>query len=285
MSTLQRQHFGLQYNAGGLPFVRGRVGIIPSQEAKGPRWPAQDAHACYILQDSFITVAIEDAIEGNPDTAPVTGEAGAVVSRLTNGGAHIVGPARIPQAVGTEIDMTQAWTVWTYITVHPDSGADVWPILQDHNYYSEGHGFLVLAQSYGSTADGDSMILVVRMLVDGATDFTSQFQVPANDRWTYGKAMLLSLTHDGFGNVTMQIFSSNGLVSAATKSFDMTEGTGPIGSKTNVTRWSVGGSAFPSPARDVECWGVLQRQWSNDDALLAYRASRALALQRGRPGT
>lgn len=276
MGVLVRQHTGFQLAGSGQPIITSRVAGYPA----GPF-----AKAVYALGEPFALSPVTDAIAGNPTTAPVLGSGGAATQITLGSGARLTGRASIPQAAATKIDMTQAWTVWAAMLVTPGTGP-VWTLLQDANYANR-HGFMVFAQSGGAVSAGDQIGISVRMTNDGTDDFGAAYNlaIPPNANFTYGQWLLISITNDGAGNITAQVWASNGKVVQATKSMTIDKGRGPVGSKTNDTRWAVGGLGYAMPGIDVESWGVLQRQWTDRDALIAYRAARALALFRGRAWT
>lgn len=278
MPTLQRLHTTVSAPGAGLSVLRNRLAGYPGALEK----------AIYPLADANVATSVADAILGNPSTAGVTQSGGVVANLSVGSGAQILGRAAIPQAVGTEINITQAWTIWSAIKVKSGSGT-VWTLFQDYNFFSGGHGFWVFSQSGGAVADGAQIGITVRMTNDGVLDFGSDYNLalPPNPDFTYGKWMLLSVSHDGIGNITIQVWASNGKVAQATKFFTIDKGRGPVGSKTSTTRWQVGTLSpdFVSPGIELEGWGVLQRQWTDSDALKAYRNARATALARGRRWT
>lgn len=276
MPTLQRLHTTVAAPGAGLTLLSNRVVGYPGGQEK----------AVYPLGDGSITTAVGDAVAGNPATAAITASGGVATTLSASSGARLSGRAAIPQSQTTVVDITLPWTVWGALRAIPGDGT-VWTLFQDYEIFrNAAHGFWIFAQSSGAVAAGDQISITVRMTKDGGLDFTNDYNLslPQNSGFAYGKWMLVSVTHDGSGNITIQIWASNGKVAQGTKAFDIQKARGPVGNRTSVTRWQLGSIAadVPVPGLEVEGWGVLQRQWNDVDALKAYRNARSIALGRGR---
>ncbi|UDF29845.1 UNVERIFIED_ORG: hypothetical protein LHK14_00540 [Roseateles sp. XES5] len=274
MATIQSLHSSVQLAGLEHNFVRHRVG----------GFPAGFEVATHPFNDANPSVSIADADPAKPSSAPHLGSGGAIAT-LPYGGVQLLGRASVPAPAGRTVDLTAGWTVWAALTIKPGTG--VWTVFQDYGFSTNQRGFWVFAQQEAGGASGDQIPLIVRMTNDGANDFSAAFnlQAPANSKWAFGKPMLIAVTHDGFDNIGVDIFASNGLVSSAVKEMDVAKGTGPIGFKSPDTRWQVGGIDVPSPGIEVEAWGVLARKWTRSDGLLAYKAARELAFSRTRRWT